>query len=251
MMQGITAITTCSQSGFNAYGRRMVQSWQKTWPVELTVYTEGFRVPPGIRSRKIESIGWLGRFLAEPTRKGATDTYRHDAKRFAFKTAAVIEAATQLALNPANRFLIWADADIVCHAPVPPSFVESLLPESSDQVLSWLDRDKNYPETGFVVYDLQNPLLRDLLECWYRLYSTGTLYTLPEWHDAWVLQWVVSQFSQIRPKSISGDGSKTGHPAINGPLGAYIDHCKGARKNAGRSGRSERIVKDNNPYWTR
>lgn len=250
LMPSIQAITTCSLSGFNLYGRRMTQSWQRMFPVPLTLYTEGFRAPAGIAARRIEEIGWLQDFIRSDMPKPPTETYRHDARRFSFKTAAVIEMALQLSSNPGNRFLIWVDGDCFWHAPVPPEFVESLLP-SGDEFLSWLWRERSYPESGFVVYDLQHPLLADVMSLWRSLYTTGELFTLPEWHDAWVLQWVMQQFPTLSPKSISGDGAGHGHPFVNGPLGRYGDHMKGKRKAAGRSGRHERVVKDATAYWRR
>lgn len=250
MMPGIHAVTTCSNSGFNSYGRRMMQSWARCWPVPLLVYTEGFRAPVGINSRPIEHIDWLKAFQASPTVKGPTATYRHDAKRFAWKTAAVIDAALQLSANPANRFMIWVDADTFHHSAVPTSFVETLLP-AGDEFLSWLWRDRSYPESGFVVYDLRHPLLADVMSLWRSLYTTGGIYELAEWHDAWILQWLMNQFPSLTPKSISGNASGHGHPYINGPLGQYSDHMKGNRKSAGRSGRGERRVRDQVAYWRR
>jgi len=252
---GIVAVTTCSKSGFNSYGRRMMQAWAKHWPVPLIVYTEGgFKPPAGVSARPIESIGWLQWFLTTPTRKGPTaggrDEYRHDAKRFSFKTATVIDAAQQLALNKANRWLIWVDADTYTHELVRPAFVESLLP-SGDEGISWLNRAKNYPECGFYVLDLHHPSMAEMLERWYRLYITGELYTLDEWHDSWVLQWVIKQMPLIKPKSISGPGVDTNHPFINGPLGEVMDHLKGPRKARGRSSKHERIVRDDVAYWRR
>lgn len=247
-MPGIVAVTTCSLSGFNTYGRRMVQSWQRMWPVPLTLFTEGFRAPAGVNSRPIEKIDWLQAFLRSHTPKPPTDTYRHDAKRFAFKTAAVIETALQLAANPGNRYLIWVDADCFWHESPPPAFIESLLP-GGDEFLSWLWREKSYPEAGFVVYDLRHPMLREVMSFWRRLYETGALFDLPEWHDAWVLQWVMQQFSTLTPKNISGDGAKTSHPFVNGPLGRWGDHSKGQRKINGRTPKRERTVKDDVPYW--
>lgn len=254
LMPGIQAVTTCSRSGFNTYGRRMMQSWVKNWPVRLTCYVEGgYKLPAGVEGRDIGGINWLREFLAGPDIKGPTcgtpSAYRHDAKRFSFKTATVINAAITGAAA-GRRYLIWVDADCFWHEPVPPKFVESLLP-SGDEFLSWLWRDRSYPETGFVVYDLAHHALAEVMDSWRRLYAEGEIYNLPEWHDAWVLQWLMQQRPHLTTKSISGNGASHGHPFINGPLGQYGDHMKGGRKTAGRSGRSECVAKHSAAYWRR
>lgn len=245
----ILAVTTCSSTGFNAYGRRMMQSWDRHWPVRLITYVEGgFRVPVGVGARDIRTITWLRDFQAAPTPKPPSDTYRHDAKRFAWKTAAVIDAATSI---KGPRYLIWVDADTFTHADVPNAFIDTLLP-TGDEFIAWLWRDRNYPECGFYVLDLHHELMPKIMAMWRCLYETGALFGLSEWHDSWVLQWVIAQFKQIKPKSISGeDGARTNHPFINGPLGVYMDHLKGQRKRRGRSDKSERMVRDEVAYWRR
>lgn len=252
---GISAVTTCSISGLNTYGRRMMQSWTKNWPVKLTCYTEGgFRPPAGVNSKAIESIAWLQSFLATKTRRGPTtgtqSEYRHDAKRFSFKTAAIIDAAFSMR-DKGREYLIWVDADTYTHERVSHDFVEKLLPTRPDEFVSWLNRDKNYPETGFLIFDLQSEFLDDVMLHWQSLYDYETIYELVEWHDAWVFQWLMKQYPHIRPKSISGEGSRTNHPFINGPLGKVMDHMKGQRKAQGRTGRSERKVHDGVAYWRR
>jgi hypothetical protein len=44
----------------------------------------------------------------------------------------------------------------------------------------------------------------------------------------------------------SGGG---GHPLINGPLGKWIDHMKGGRKNKGKSDKKDIMVNRTEDYW--
>jgi hypothetical protein len=41
----------------------------------------------------------------------------------------------------------------------------------------------------------------------------------------------------------------TSHPAINGPLGAFLDHMKGPRKSEGRSRPGDLKMKREEGYW--
>ena len=49
--------------------------------------------------------------------------------------------------------------------------------------------------------------------------------------------------------SLSGGFEHTGHPFVNGPLGARLDHCKGNRKHAGRSKASDLKVQRREDHW--
>lgn len=243
-MDKVRAITTCSSAGWKLYGRRMAESWTRHWPVPLTVWTEGFLCPlSGVSVESLDSVGWLQDFK-QRHRRLPTGNYRMDAVRFAHKTAAVIESA--LAFD--CEHLIWVDADTVTHSRVPPAFVETLLPKG-EQYIAWLDRVGNYPECGFYVLNLKHPEHRAAMLMWRSWYTGGDLFKLPEWHDSFVLQQLVEALG-LPTKSLSGErAARTGHPFINGPLGAYMDHLKGARKQTGKSRRKDLRVLRTEPYW--
>ena len=64
-----------------------------------------------------------------------------------------------------------------------------------------------------------------------------------------VIQQLV-QLAMLPTRSLSGErGARTGHPFINGPLGAYMDHMKGPRKQLGKSRRKDLKINRNEPYW--
>lgn len=247
MIPNVRAITTCSAAGWEKYGRRMVQSWVQHWPVPLTIWTEGFDCDvPGVDTEPLERIGWLANFKEHrrDCMPPGPYNYRFDAVRFAHKTAAVIESA----LNLEADYLIWVDADTVTHSPVPGSFVQELMPRRWEYI-AWLDRVGNYPECGFYVLSLKHEKHRALMERWRAWHLTGELFTLKEWHDSYVLQQLILQ-AGVRTKSLSGSrASRTSHPFINGPLGAYMDHLKGPRKETGKSRRGDLRVQRTEDYW--
>lgn len=241
------AITTCSAAGWEKYGRRMVQSWIEHWPVPLTVWTEGFACDvTGVDVDQLERIGWLTAFKEQhrDCMPAGPYNYRFDAVRFAHKSAAVIESA----LSFSEDYLIWVDADTVTHSPVPASFVQELLPRRWEYI-AWLDRVGNYPECGFYVLDMRHEKHRELMQRWRAWHTSGELFKLREWHDSYVLQQLILQ-AGVRTRSLSGvRGVRTSHPFINGPLGAYMDHLKGPRKDIGKSRRQDLKVQRGEDYW--
>lgn len=242
----IRAVTTSHIAGWRLYGQRMARSWAGHWPVPLTVYTERFDCKvAGVGSADLTRIGWLRSFkVNHPYRMRGRYNYRFDAPRFAHKVAAVLDAASK-----PGQWLIWCDADTVTHGPVPQAFVESLLPRG-DEYIAWLDREGNYPECGFYILNLAHPRHAEFIAAWRALYVDATIFHMPEWHDSFVLQQLIERMG-MPTKSLSGDvARRTSHPFVNGPLGAYMDHMKGPRKQQGISRKADLKVERNEPYWS-
>jgi hypothetical protein len=245
----ITAVTTCHAAGWTAYGERMAASWDARWPIPLMVYAEGFS-PPRI-FRDLTTIQWLADFKAKyPYKRPGAYNYRFDAPRFAHKVAAIVDAAKHA--NAAGfQWLIWADADTVTHTDVPQSAIDDWLP-SGNEALSWLDRDNKYPECGFMIFNLRHPQVMGMLTKFRKLYTTGEVFKLAEWHDSFVLQHLVEKVYRLKTRSLSGPtGRRTSHPFVNGPLGAYMDHMKGPRKEAGKSYARDLKVERTEDYWSK
>jgi hypothetical protein len=242
------AVTTCSAQGWQEYGCRMVATYREFWPasVPLVLYSEGMIRNEQPRSMPPWLFAFRERHARSPKARGypvGSYNYRFDAIRFAYKTAAVIDTLERSTADT----MIWIDADTVTHAPVSEGFLDELAPTGSE-ALSWLNRAKNYPECGFYMMQRQHPAIKALLRHWKELYLHDTLFHLPEWHDSYVLAELV-KLLQVPWKSISGAGIATGHPFINGPLGAVMDHLKGPRKGYGKSKLHDLKVKRNEAYW--
>jgi hypothetical protein len=84
------------------------------------------------------------------------------------------------------------------------------------------------------------------------------IFTLEEWHDSYVFGELLNEF-KLRNSSVldySADmylkEAKTGgggHPLINGPLGKFMDHMKGGRKEKGKSDKKDIMVNRTEGYW--
>lgn len=220
-------VTTFNKPGLELYGQRMMDTHAFYWPreVPLVLYAEGF-LSPG--SRDLSAIPWLQAFKFRNRGRPFSD-YRFDAVRFAHKTAAVIDSAEQ----DLSRYLIWADGDTFTHQGLSLEVLRSWVPEA-DQYISWLWRSHMYPETGFFIIDTLHRQHREFVAEWKRLYETDEVYNLPEQQDPCVMAYLVKSMG-LGWKSLSGGFENTSHPFVNGPLGAYMDHLKGPRKELGKS----------------
>lgn len=231
----------------------MAQSFLAHWPasIPLTVYAEDFDPDiSGIEVRRLPE--WLQTFkeqnAAHNGQKPHWYDYRFDAVKFAHKVAAL----TDYALGTTDGALVWMDADVVTHSKPTEEWLKSLFPQFA--YLAWLDRANSHPECGFMMFRCSHPYHLNFMEAFRNLYTSGELFKLRETHDSFALYHLVTakvaKGKIPPPVSLSGEGKRTSHPAINGPLGAVIDHCKGPdRKTHGRSPRRDLIRPRPEPYW--
>jgi len=224
-------VTTYAQRHWESHARRCVETFGQYWQgMVMRTYTD----------EMLEAqSSWLSEFK-QRHRHRPTENYRMDAVRFAHKVAA-IELAY---LCGKGDVLVWLDADCVTHAPVTAEWLAGLL---GDADFGYLRRAKKYPECGVMLIRRSeggSRLVRELVS----LYATDELFGLAEWHDSFAIDHVRASLG-TRSASLSGDAEATGHPLVNGPLGACLDHLKGKRKGIGKSLPSDMKKKRNEAYW--
>lgn len=256
-MGGMTkyhVVTTMNAAGWQETGRRMAESFMTQWPAEagLTIYAEDFA--PDIGGIAVRALPkWMAEFKAARNAPAANGwlkgryTYTHDAVKFAHKVAALTDFAEAVQ----DGIVIWLDADVFTHAPVTAAWLDELLPEPA--YVAWLDRQNSHPECGFVMFRASHPYHATFMAKFRDLYTSGRVFDLPETHDSFVLQHLVNVKVATghisAPASLSGDARRTSHPAVNGPLGACIDHLKGPRKQNGRSHGRDLVRPRREAYW--
>lgn len=253
-MTAWTAVTTCSVAQWTAFGRAMVATFERHWPrdIQLWFYVDAFQGHDTERVRFLDlnqSAAWFARWKEHrtPEQHGKTTSgykYRWDAVKFAHKVAAIGTAAETI-----DGGLIWIDADIITHAPVTAEWLENLLPVDAD--IGWLDRDRYYPECGFLMFRLPQaaPIIRRIVAA----YINDSIFRMAEWHDSFVIETVVKtavKLGQIKVASLSGAGRAHHHVLANSPIGERLDHLKGGRKIIGRTPKHERVVAGGGPYWS-
>lgn len=240
------AVSTFNAAGLELYGRRMVWTFEEYWPaeVDLRIYSEGWDAPIE-RAEVVDLLAasdWLADFK-ERHRGRRFSGYRHDAVRFSHKIAALLHADETTRAD----FLVWIDGDVSTHQPITLADLERLAP-GPDTWIAWLDRQGTYPECGFYIVNRRHQMHAEAMTELRRMYADDGLFALAEFHDSFVLQCVVDGLG-LPWASLSGRGRATGHPMINGPLGAWLDHAKGGRKRTGRSPRRDLVVPRTEPHW--
>jgi hypothetical protein len=272
-----SVVTTFNQSGLDLYGRRMISTWLQHWPaqVNLWVYTENCEVDQSAKNLHVrdlvESSPALVRFKqqwqhvpkatgdvsTDPSRGRRKDSgkgFKWDAVRFAHKVYSIFACAQQCN----SDWLLWMDADMVCHSPIHMSDLDRMCPPHMD--LCYLGRRNKYSECGLYAMNLKSPALATFLVEFQRMYDDADngIFLLPEWHDSFVFDAVKnrmpltcwdwsSDLGDLRPHATTSPGE--GHPLINSEWGRWLDHLKGDRKQLGRSKPSDIKVARGEHYW--
>ena len=260
-----TVITTFNADGYAKYGQRMIQTFLQNWPVDLVVYAEGCSVTetaPNLLVRDIAVVDELSRFKqhwqgvpkangdvsADPVRsqrKDAGKGFKWDAVRFAHKVYSIFHCAKHIDTD----WLIWMDADTVCHSPISVDDLNRLCPNTKD--LCFLGRRGKYTECGLYAMNLRSQRTRDFLTQFQRYYDQAEqgIFTLAEWHDSFVFDAVRSHLPLQELDWSSHLITGEGHPLINSSWGAYLDHLKGDRKTLGKSKPKDLKVIRQESYW--
>lgn len=259
----IAVVTTFSKAGWDAYARRMVESWADHWPtgVDLFLYpdepVEGVPARPNIRVVR-ESIPERDRFVAkyggiQKFNGGGTYNYRFDAVKFCHKPFCLWHFARHVSQGMAAPYegLIWLDADTITHADVPLTALDQFAPPRAD--IQFLGRAQKYTECGYLYFNLTRPRAMQLLERWVNYYIRDTFRHEREWHDSWLYDRAREVDHTLQGIDLTGHLKRnqgSGHPLINSFLGGYLDHLKGdSRKAVGKPRKGDLFVNHETPYW--
>lgn len=274
----IAVVTTFHQAGYEQYGKRMIETFLKNWPQDITlyVYAENCQVvetAPNLVVRDLHQAsealvnfketwknvpkanGDVSRDPIRGKRKDSGKGFKWHAIRFAHKVYSIFACAKECGADT----LLWMDADTICHSPITHENLKKMIPSKMD--LCYLGRKGKYSECGLYSMNLNSEMIKSFLIEFQRVYDhaeTG-IFQLDEWHDSFVFDAVRKRFpnlqqldwaaelNDLRPRS--GMSSGEGHPLINSEWGAWLDHLKGDRKTLGRSKREDLKVKRTEPYW--
>lgn len=273
-----TVVTTFHREGYEKYGQRMIETFIKNWPqeVKLYVYTENCEVAESAPNLIVKDLHasspelvkfkeiWKsvpkanGDVSADPVRskrKDAGKGFKWHAVRFAHKVYSIFACAKECG----SDFLIWMDADTVCHSPITLEQLKKMIPNDKD--LCYLGRKGKYSECGLYSMNLKSQMTHNFISEFQRMYDNAEsgIFQLEEWHDSFVFDAVRKKFpfltqldwaanlSDLRPSP--GMSTGEGHPLINSEWGAWLDHLKGGRKKEGISKRDDLRILRKEPYW--
>lgn len=244
----IAFVTSCSLSGWELYGKKCFPSLLQYCPEDVTVHLVS-EDPLPLDSLPLQARGRLSvwclsasvyerafnqKYKFDPLargRKGRGYSYLYDAWKFSKKVFALQLVESNLSVGR----LFWLDADVSLFAPLPRDVLLKLCPDDCN--ISYLARRNMHSECGFVGYNLNTPGTSQFISDFARLYATGEVFQLKEWHDSYVFDWLrkKSALSSSPIKGFEIPHTNSLHPFNYSELGQYMDHWKGSRKQRGHS----------------
>lgn len=278
MTANITVLTTFHQPGLDKYAQRFLDSFAHCVDkrIKLMVYAEAC-TPVNPDSNQIEILDatvvlpklnafkqrWgnvpkaNGDVSNEPqrNRKDWNKTFKWDAVRFANKVYAVLDA-----WEKNTGWIVWMDADTYVHSDWSYDDFVNLLPSHS--YITYVGRGKGsqtWPECGFYGMNKNHPVCHEFLKEFERMYEDAEngMFLLDEWHDSYIFGEILNKYKEFPSHDYSAEmylreakSGGGGHPLINGPLGKWMDHMKGGRKERGRSDTKDIMVNRYENYWT-
>ena len=278
MSKQITVVTTFHPTGLVKYGQRFLDSFAAKVDkrIKLLVYAEDCKpinpdpsrieildakqVLPKLNAFKAKwnnvpkANGDISQDPVRSKRKDWNKEFKWDAIRFANKTYAVYDAVQR-----SKDWCVWMDADTFVHSDWSYEEFIELLPNNA--YITYVGRGKGsqtWPECGFYGLNLNHPVCHEFLKEFERMYEDAEngMFLLDEWHDSYIFGEILKQYKEFPSHDYSAEmylreakSGGGGHPLINGPLGKWIDHMKGGRKDTGRSLKKDIMVKRTEAYW--
>jgi len=241
-------ITSFSQKGYHDYGKRFIESFLEHWKDEtLRVYFERGLPTSAPSDARVEYVDLyqFGDFTefenvltkSDPLFSGimrapnGEDVYnfRFDVQRFFRKAYCIYHALTQP--DVAER-VAWVDADVYLHNDMPEGFLKTLVPDNV--YIAHLQREWSYTESGFLGFNPSHAINRTFMELYMSTYFNGAFRLLGEWHDCYVLDYIIKLLDAPRVNMTTNE--KSNHPFNDSILGRFMDHMKGPeRKQQGKS----------------
>lgn len=262
-----TVVSTFNAEGYSNYGQRMINTFLQHWPsdVRLVVYAEGCQptmTAPNFSVADIAVVQELSEFKRkwsgvpkangdvsrDPVRSRRKDSgkgFKWDAVRFSHKVYSIFHCARQVR----SDWLIWMDADTVCHSPITTNQISALCPSQYD--LCYLGRRGKFSECGLYAMNLNSERTLQFLQRFQNMYDNAEsgIFTLDEWHDSFVFDHVRKSMPITSLDWSNGLIVGEGHPLINSAWGAWLDHLKGKRKSLGHSPASDLVKARSESYW--
>lgn len=262
-------VTTCHAAGYDVYGRTMLETFDRHWPPDVQVhfYPEAFDtgpLPSRVRVKDLleaapELVAFKARHHDDRRAHGKQRRpklslrlwpfrvklrprwglgFRWDAVRFSHKSFALLHAAAHTDAD----VLIWVDSDTRFFADVTEAALESFAP--TDCFVGCLRRKGMWTETGFVAYNLRDPMTARFFDAYRKLYVDDELFAQREYHDAYLFDRIRERVEAQGARShdiAQGAGDHAKHVLVNSILGSFMDHMKGDRKVEGSSRDTDRL----------
>lgn len=214
------AITSFGPEGYKVYAKRMLEDWVKYSSVPLIAYVEEEGNYP-VESRLLWDVPNVKAYVQNTS---PSENYRYDVHKFCRKSFVQIQA-----LREFNEPVFWFDADIVLNGKLP-----NLAPFIENTFIAYMGRKNFYPCSSFVGFNVHEDRSK-FVDAYEAIYLTGSIYDIPEWHDAYVFDYVRKK-TKVASRDIAKDTGAAGSSNVFDLVFPMGHHKKGLRKYGAKGG---------------
>jgi len=224
--KNIHFVSSFSPDGFEKYGKKFIESFDSD-NIKLFIGIEDdvsvYPIKKNVFYFKISKE--LQEFLKSQllnTPDFFKNDYRFQASKFCQKVLAINNENL-----PQDGYRVWIDADVLFLQKVDQ---QSILPIIDGYDVSYLGRSSwHHSETGFISFSL-NENGQNFIRRWLWYFDSGRVFSLSEWHDAYVFDTVRREFNGLIENNLSqGIHGLNVWPATE--LSKFMIHFKGNLKN--------------------
>jgi len=154
--------------------------------------------------------------------------FKFDISKFCRKAFAILNAS-----HDYEDVLVWLDGDIETYDDIPSEWLESWL---ADYPMALMLQPESYPDASMMIMDCSRKETRSFLDNYANLLNTGGIFLLNQWHDAFVVEFLISSLKTPVNDIAKGLELLPGESAnvFNRIMQGKAKHFKGALKNATR-----------------
>lgn len=219
-------VTTLGPGGWELYGKRFADSFEKYWPADITleIWCHHLDAPPSHPRAQFYCLDSLPSFQKITQRLGP-NAKDGPSLGFAFKAVALANA-----VSPELDWLAFIDADTETMRPITDELLDRLFDERYDLTYLWRKAVAE-SEGSWFAFNVKTKEGAGLLADYYGLYASGQAYKLQKPHDNAVLDHIamIHQAHGLRVGNLS-NGALGLDAFHQSPLGAYMLHYKGPNK---------------------
>lgn len=222
-------------NAWGRYGWIFAESFRKHWPASTQLYVvtdnwlpiEGYQIPLNDVAGYAD---FRDRHRDNPLAHGKNRVGKLDENGVSWRHDAMKWMPQALAPNAVLRYfddgdiMAWFDADTYTTKAVPENWIETLL-DGHD--VACLQRDRQHSEIGFYAIRV-HAKTRLMLRTFAAYYMTDGVFSLPEWHSAYVWDRALEKVGDLRVRNLSPNNRGHVWPAT--ALAEYTVHNKGKRK---------------------
>jgi|TARA_R110000765_G_scaffold127597_1_gene225639 hypothetical protein len=243
-MRTLEVITTYNKKYYDICGKKMIETFIKFWPKDVHLYCYWQEQEPEIFA---DNVHYIELYKAQPQLKKFVDENKNDLikcgtvdgqynfQRDGVKFSHKVFAQSHRIVNTEADILLYLDADTYTHATPNIDYLNEILPENV--LCTYFGRPRLYDETGFYMHNPKHPRATAWANTMERIYLQGELWKYPLQVDCYTMYEARQEHKEMKQLDLvlhhGGLGKK--HPFVNSPLGLFLDHLKGNRKELGHS----------------